>query len=387
MGGWGKGLRKWMRGLLGGHGTRSWAVRGALLLALALVVGGVAGLLSGVVAGGSAHSSGPAGPPPPGSLSAEFAGRSGSAAGSGIAQGAPTKAPTRAALETAAGVPLSQSEAPRRARAPRRKGARGHTRQGGVTLSASAAGAPSPAGGASLPGAPGQQVKLSKGPHTEAKGYRNRPPVPGISNTPSKTEPYWACPHSLCEAISVPDPTKKVNGRWIPATEVRRTKAKANSGGTPRRTCSRPTTSSSLGRQGRPGRRKQAHDRRRRRRRLYARRRRPCNVAASYGLPECTKTGGCLRIVNQAGKEENYPSSQGWEVEAALDLDMVSAACPYCHVMLMETNSSFLSDLGAGAKEAAELGASEVSSCGAPSSTFTNESSERFGRRLRARRK
>ncbi len=362
MGGWGKGLRKWMRGLLGGHGTRSWAVRGALLLALALVVGGVAGLLSGVVAGGSAHSSGPAGPPPPGSLSAEFAGRSGSAAGSGIAQGAPTKAPTRAALETAAGVPLSQSEAPRRARAPRRKGARGHTRQGGVTLSASAAGAPSPAGGASLPGAPGQQVKLSKGPHTEAKGYRNRPPVPGISDTPSKTEPYWACPHGLCEAIIVPRPQKKVNGHWASAAGGRAYEGSgefgayspkdlesaynvfAAAGGHEDKAAEEKQTIALIDEGPYPNAEKDLNEYR-----------------ETYGLPPCTKASGCFRHINEQGEEGNYAPEE-FGVETPLDLDMASAGCPNCHILLVSSNSDFMSDLGASAKKAAEEGANETSS-------------------------
>jgi subtilase family serine protease len=52
------------------------------------------------------------------------------------------------------------------------------------------------------------------------------------------------------------------------------------------------------------------------------------------------------RKLNQAGQAGNYPpEDNGWAAEISLDLDMVSAACPNCHILLVEGNSSLVSDL------------------------------------------
>jgi hypothetical protein len=59
-----------------------------------------------------------------------------------------------------------------------------------------------------------------------------------------------------------------------------------------------------------------------------------------YGLPACTKASGCFKVVNQNGAATplpgNAPSGDDWTVEAALDLDMASAACPTCKIILVE---------------------------------------------------
>jgi hypothetical protein len=59
-----------------------------------------------------------------------------------------------------------------------------------------------------------------------------------------------------------------------------------------------------------------------------------------FGLPPCTKANGCLKIVNQSGATSplpgNSPSGDDWTVETALDLDMASAACPSCKLLLVE---------------------------------------------------
>jgi hypothetical protein len=84
---------------------------------------------------------------------------------------------------------------------------------------------------------------------------------------------------------------------------------------------------------------------------------------AQYGLPACTTANGCFRKVNQTGTT-SYPStdpSGGWEVEESLDIDMVSAVCPKCHIDLVEANSSALIDLGTAVDEAVTLGARYVS--------------------------
>lgn len=83
---------------------------------------------------------------------------------------------------------------------------------------------------------------------------------------------------------------------------------------------------------------------------------------SKYGLPPCTKANGCFKKVNELGEEAHYPEEEeGWDVEAALDEDMASAACPHCHILLVEGSSEFPADLGASENTAAALGATEIS--------------------------
>ena len=83
---------------------------------------------------------------------------------------------------------------------------------------------------------------------------------------------------------------------------------------------------------------------------------------AHYGLPPCSTASGCLTKVNQQGHQGSYPPTDGgWAVEISLDLDMVSAACPRCHILLVEANSSLVSDLAASVSTAARLGADAIS--------------------------
>lgn len=83
---------------------------------------------------------------------------------------------------------------------------------------------------------------------------------------------------------------------------------------------------------------------------------------AQYGLPPCTAANGCFRQVNQNGIAGSYPrGDSGWSQEAALDLDMASATCPNCQLILVEANSAGFSDLGAAVATAARLGANVIS--------------------------
>jgi len=62
-----------------------------------------------------------------------------------------------------------------------------------------------------------------------------------------------------------------------------------------------------------------------------------------YGLPACTRASGCFRKVNESGVEGSYPAaSVGVSVETSLDLDMVSATCPNCHLILIEAREENL---------------------------------------------
>ena len=66
----------------------------------------------------------------------------------------------------------------------------------------------------------------------------------------------------------------------------------------------------------------------------------------AYGLPPCTVANGCFKQVNQNGATSPLPSGDyGWATEESLDLDAISAACPDCHILLVEANSAWTSDL------------------------------------------
>ncbi len=83
---------------------------------------------------------------------------------------------------------------------------------------------------------------------------------------------------------------------------------------------------------------------------------------SQFGLPACTTANGCFVKVNQKGQPNHYPHpNQGWDEEQAMDLDMASAVCPNCHLLLVETNNPTMHSLGAGAVEAVKLGATIVS--------------------------
>ncbi len=92
---------------------------------------------------------------------------------------------------------------------------------------------------------------------------------------------------------------------------------------------------------------------------------------STYGLPPCTTGNGCFTKVNQTGGASPLPSPAGsdWEAEISLDLDAISALCPNCHILLVETNSSSISDLDAGIAAAIGLHANQVSNSWAGTSS------------------
>jgi subtilase family serine protease len=81
-----------------------------------------------------------------------------------------------------------------------------------------------------------------------------------------------------------------------------------------------------------------------------------------FGLPACTTANGCFKKLNQRGAASPLPTgSPGWGVEISLDVDMVSAACPDCHIVLVEADTASTANLGAAEDTAAASGASAVS--------------------------
>lgn len=81
-----------------------------------------------------------------------------------------------------------------------------------------------------------------------------------------------------------------------------------------------------------------------------------------YGIAACTTANGCFKKVNQNGVAGSYPANNtGWDQEAALDLDMASAMCTGCSILLVEANSASNADLAAAVNTAARLGAHVIS--------------------------
>ena len=73
---------------------------------------------------------------------------------------------------------------------------------------------------------------------------------------------------------------------------------------------------------------------------------------------------GCFRVVNQNGRTSPLPSSgrdSGWDLEITLDVSMISAACPHCHILVVEANQPSLPALGKAEDTAARLGAQVIS--------------------------
>lgn len=77
-----------------------------------------------------------------------------------------------------------------------------------------------------------------------------------------------------------------------------------------------------------------------------------------YGLPLCRIKGGCFKKINQHGQTKDYPRpDKGWAMEAALDLQMISAACPTCKIVLSEAKSPTTRSLGHAIDAAVDTGA------------------------------
>lgn len=74
---------------------------------------------------------------------------------------------------------------------------------------------------------------------------------------------------------------------------------------------------------------------------------------SNFGLPPCTTANGCFRKINQTGGTTPPAANAGWGGEIALDIDMVSAACPQCKILLVEANSASNANLGIAVNQAA----------------------------------
>ena len=103
---------------------------------------------------------------------------------------------------------------------------------------------------------------------------------------------------------------------------------------------------------------------------------------AQFGEPalaSCTpsavksSTTACFAKSDQNGGTSFPRTNGGWAQEESLDVDMASALCPRCNILLVEARSATLANLGASVNTAVRLGAAVVSNSygGGESSTET----------------
>ncbi len=178
--------------------------------------------------------------------------------------------------------------------------------------------------------------------------------------TGTTLRPHRACPERACEAIILPRPERVRGGYALPGSKVLYDGAGPFGGLDPQElqsayaipsTLSAPQTVAVIDYGGYPAAESDLA--------VYR---------EHFGLPPCAKASGCFHKVNQAGVEAEYPKEEpGWDEEAALDVDMVSATCPQCHIMMVETNEApnesveETANYAASENTAARLGATEIS--------------------------
>ncbi|MFE5581630.1 putative Ig domain-containing protein [Kitasatospora sp. NPDC056531] len=97
---------------------------------------------------------------------------------------------------------------------------------------------------------------------------------------------------------------------------------------------------------------------------------------SQYGLPACTTANGCFKKVDQRGGTSYPTADSGWAGEISLDVDMVSAVCPNCHILLVESDDANMGNLGAAVNTAVSMGAKYVSNSYGGSEDSTDPSSD-----------
>ena len=182
----------------------------------------------------------------------------------------------------------------------------------------------------------------------------------GFSLTPSMAEPYAACGrpsagHAACLAILVPAATtQSSSGALRPALAPTLSGSGVGGGYSPADLRSAYNLPSASAGTGQTVAIIDAYDDPNAESDL-------ATYRSRYGLSACTSANGCFRKVNQSGGTALPKAEAGWAVEISLDLDMASAACPNCHILLVEATSNSYGNLFAAEDEAVALGATEIS--------------------------
>jgi subtilase family serine protease len=100
---------------------------------------------------------------------------------------------------------------------------------------------------------------------------------------------------------------------------------------------------------------------------------------AQFGIAACTTANGCFKKVNQNGSTTGLPPTDaGWALEISLDIEMVSAICPKCKILLVEANTATLADLGTAVDRAVTMGAKQVSNSYGGSESGTSGSASHW---------
>jgi subtilase family serine protease len=82
---------------------------------------------------------------------------------------------------------------------------------------------------------------------------------------------------------------------------------------------------------------------------------------SNFGLSACTTANGCFKKVDQTGGTSYPPGNHNWGAEISLDLDMASAICPNCHIVLVEAKDNSFANLAIAESQAVTQGAGQIS--------------------------
>jgi subtilase family serine protease len=82
---------------------------------------------------------------------------------------------------------------------------------------------------------------------------------------------------------------------------------------------------------------------------------------SQFGLTPCSTANGCFRKVDQNGGTAYPRGDMGWAQEISLDLDMASAICPNCKILLVEAKTNSFANLATAVDRAATMGATVIS--------------------------
>jgi hypothetical protein len=85
-----------------------------------------------------------------------------------------------------------------------------------------------------------------------------------------------------------------------------------------------------------------------------------------YGLPACSKSNGCLRVVNQTGATSPQPTSSFRSGETSIDVELAHATCENCRLLVVQADpasAGWIEAIGIAVNTAVREGATEVVIC------------------------